>query len=161
MTTAGYKIRRASLADLGAIQTLARDFCTYEKVNFDPTIDVDAPFSKEETEFFTSSLTSEDCFIIVAEVDTKVIGYLFATAKGKQDYRTVSTLAEVNHVYVKEEYQGKGIGKAFSQEFENWCRSKNIEFVRATTYVKNQSAVEFYEAQGFEKYGLVLEKKLL
>ena len=155
-----YQIRKATISDLPAIQELNRKLCVLESEKFDPTTKPDYSLSESGKEYFTSNLNSPNSFSLVAESDGKVIGYILGSIKEAEDFRTIKSLAEGDNMYVEEAFRGKGIGKSFIEQFESWCRERNIQRVRYTASANNLDAIKVYEAGGYKKYNIVLEKEL-
>ena len=56
---------------------------------------------------------------------------------------------KLKRMYVKEDYQKKGIGKKLLEKALKLAKNKNYKKVILTTYPKMKNAVEFYKKQGF------------
>ena len=61
--------------------------------------------------------------------------------------------AEPDHVYIKEAYQSKGLGKTFFQYIENYLKDNGIEAMELNTYTENRKSHKFYYNLGMEIYG--------
>lgn len=67
---------------------------------------------------------------------------------------------EVDHVYIEEAYQGKGLGKAFFKWLYNYAKSKGCNTSELNTYVQNYPSHKFYYNEGYQIYGYHFYKKL-
>ncbi len=67
---------------------------------------------------------------------------------------------ELDHVYIDENYRGKGLGKQFLKWVYDYGRSKGCESCELNTYVNNYPSHKFYYNEGFEIYGYHFFKKL-
>jgi GNAT superfamily N-acetyltransferase len=151
-------IHFATLSDLKDIQHLNHLLCLKENKEFDSTINKDFAIQKVGEEYFTNRIQN-DC-ALVAIVEDKVVGYLIGAVAETPQYRIVSKLAELENMFVLEEYRNIGIGKKLVEEFIQWCKHQNVErtFVIATS--KNTSAIEFYSREGFQDSSVTLEREI-
>ena len=112
-------------------------------------------YSSETIEEITSSwhdpkrlaqqIQNNDCYFAVAKNDTgKIVGIITAR-------RIENKILQIDRLYIHPDFQGQGIGKQLlahaSKEFES------IKTVLLDVEAMNKKAIEFYERQGFEKYG--------
>jgi len=67
---------------------------------------------------------------------------------------------EVDHVYIKEEYRAKGLGKAFFKWLYNYTKTKGYETMELNTYVSNAPSHKFYFNEDFKILGYHFLKKL-
>lgn len=67
---------------------------------------------------------------------------------------------EVDHVYIDDNYRGKGLGKQFFKWIYNYVKQKGYEAVELNTYVQNYPSHKFYYNEGFEILGYHFFKKL-
>jgi len=67
---------------------------------------------------------------------------------------------EVDHVYIEEAYQSKGIGKQFFKWLYNYALSKGCTTSELNTYVQNYPSHKFYYNEGFEIFGYHFYKTL-
>jgi L-phenylalanine/L-methionine N-acetyltransferase len=90
-------------------------------------------------------------FMLVAEVEGRVVGNLGLHAAGKSPRR--------RHAYalgmsVHDAFQGKGVGSALMAAAidlaDNWLQAKRLEL---TVYTDNQAALALYKKFGFENEG--------
>jgi ribosomal protein S18 acetylase RimI-like enzyme len=60
---------------------------------------------------------------------------------------------EIARIYVMQKMIGKGIGKKLMEESINVARNKGKHYVWLGVWEKNYSAIDFYRAWGFKKFG--------
>lgn len=57
---------------------------------------------------------------------------------------------EVDHVYIDDNYRGKGLGKQFFEWIYNYVKQKGYEAVELNTYVQNYPSHKFYYNEGLK-----------
>jgi hypothetical protein len=67
---------------------------------------------------------------------------------------------EADHVYIDDDYRGKGLGKAFFKWIYNYAKEKGCEATELNTYVSNYDSHKFYYNEGFKILGYHFLKKL-
>ena len=67
---------------------------------------------------------------------------------------------ELDHVYIKPEHRGNGLGKQFMTWIYNYVKGKGCNSVELNTYVQNYPSHKFYYNEGFEILGYHFLKKL-
>jgi GNAT superfamily N-acetyltransferase len=67
---------------------------------------------------------------------------------------------EPDHVYIDDDYRGKGLGKEFFKWIYNYVIEKGCESVELNTYVSNYASHKFYYNEGFKILGYHFFKKL-
>jgi len=81
--------------------------------------------------------------ILVAEIDSKIVGFVFGEFSKEEDW------AELTGVAVLEEHRGKGIGSKLINEFENVIRGKKISSIEVNAHV--ETLAKFIHKFGYEK----------
>lgn len=64
--------------------------------------------------------------------------------------------AEIEGIYIKPGFQGRGFGRALVNEALNWCRSRLLLETRLFVSYNNVNAVDFYKRLGFDTLQLVM-----
>ncbi|MDE2188485.1 MAG: GNAT family N-acetyltransferase [Patescibacteria group bacterium] len=154
------KIRTATINDLRIIQELNHELCIKENKEFDSTIDPEYPFSKKGEQYFKFRLESNDSCALIVEDNDQAVGYLVGGLIEPMDYRTITHLAEVENMFIKDSMRSKGIGGDLVSMFEAWCKEKNVQRIRYVASAQNARAISFYKKQGCKETELVLEKEL-
>ena len=67
---------------------------------------------------------------------------------------------ELDHVFIKDKYRKKGLGKQFMDWIDKYVKGKGCESVELNTYVQNYPSHKFYYNQGFEILGYHFFKKI-
>ncbi|GAA4281381.1 GNAT family N-acetyltransferase [Gaetbulibacter aestuarii] len=67
---------------------------------------------------------------------------------------------ELDHVFLKEGFRGKEIGKQFINWIEAYIKSKGYETMELNAYVNNHKAHKFYMNDGYDILGYHFLKKL-
>ena len=67
---------------------------------------------------------------------------------------------EVDHIYIQDELQGKGIGKKLFEFIESYATSKSCETIELNSYVENYGSHKFYMNLGYIIRGYHFLKKL-
>ena len=60
---------------------------------------------------------------------------------------------ELDHVFIKEDYRNKGIGKTLMTWLRQYVKSKNSASIELNTYVNNYPSHKFYYNEGMEIWG--------
>ena len=140
-------IRKAELKDLQRIQELNNELFELELANFDKHLIKNWPLSKEGREYFENAIN--ESFVVVAEIDGKVVGYLLGE-EGKIPYYDFK-IAELCNMCIDSNYRKQGIGNALYKEFENHFKEQGINHFTVTASFKNENAKSFYKKMGFEE----------
>ena len=146
-------IRKASLEDLSIIQQLNNSLFKLEKENYDSTLVNDWPLSEEGKEYFLDLINNH--YVIVAELDNNVVGYLAGSIEEKGSYVEIQ-YGEINNMFIDDKYRGNGIGKLLINNFKEYCKSKEISNIKVVASYKNKNAIEFYRKNGFEEFDITL-----
>ncbi|MGV8169046.1 MAG: GNAT family N-acetyltransferase [Candidatus Nanoarchaeia archaeon] len=101
-----------------------------------------------------------DGCIIVAILNNNIVGYLCGGINKPEPYRTVKKSAELENMFVLEEYRSKGVGKKLFNEFKKWCKQHKVNIIKVTAFTANGRAIKFYRNSGFRDYTLTLETHL-
>ena len=81
--------------------------------------------------------------ILVASMDNLVIGYI--------DYWITFDSSTICRICVLPEYRNKGIATKLLSNCENELKNQNVEFLTLEVRASNQSAINFYLKNGFNK----------
>jgi len=116
-------IRKATLEDVEIIQNLNNLLCKYEVENgYDTYID-DWSLSETSAEYFRNLI--QDQFVIVAEIEREIIGYLAGSIYNNETYSYYEgKTAELENMFVKEEFRKYGVGTKLVNTFVEWCQKK-------------------------------------
>src|SRR6476660_3922059 len=75
-------------------------------------------------------ITAENVAVVVAKLDTRLIGSGFARIESSKPYLQHSHYAYLGFMYVLPEFRGKGINKRIIETLQAWALSRNISEFR-------------------------------
>ncbi|MFA5953263.1 MAG: GNAT family N-acetyltransferase [Candidatus Pacearchaeota archaeon] len=102
---------------------------------------------------FKKDVNSKNNCYLVAEINREIIG--FANAKIDKNKEGKFTM-----LYIKKEFQGKGIGKKLIKERLKWTKSKKIKIIEAGSYIKNKCSISNLKKFGFTPVTIVMRREL-
>jgi len=99
------------------------------------------------------SLRKENHVYLLAFLDGQAAG--FAKIKKYSLNEHIESIAqmELQKIYVLQEHHGKGIGTALLEETKKLAGDICPDYIWLDTHISNESAIRFYEKNGFEKIG--------
>ena len=150
-------IRKADLADLKPIQELNNKLFDLEFNNFDDTLKLNWALDNEGKEYFEHMIKNE--IVFVAVYNSQIIGYLAGSISEEISYIT-ETFAELDNMYIEEQYRRFGVGTMLINIFKDYCKSKKIQNLKDTASAKNNNAIQFYLKNEFEDYNITFKCKL-
>ncbi len=151
------EIKKADITYLYDIQKLNDQLFELEYNNFDSALKVGWTFEEKGTNYFKDMIKNEIVYIALDK--DNVIGYLVGSINIQGSYVTKS-LAEVDNMFVLEEYRKYGIGTKLIDKFKEYCLQNKIEELKVTASFKNVNAINFYKKNGFNEFEITLKQKL-
>jgi GNAT superfamily N-acetyltransferase len=115
-------------------------------------------YSQHNNDSFQKVLDSKQNFIYVAEEDNKLIG--FATFSIRDVVRYPKPIAELDELFVHEEYRKHGVGKQFMRVIEEKAKELNCHRMYIESHYDHKTAHAFYEKLGYTNYGYHFLKNL-
>jgi GNAT superfamily N-acetyltransferase len=102
---------------------------------------------------------SDLSIVLVAEKGEEIVGMcsvqtLISTAQG-------GPVGLLEDLIVRKDSRGNGIGKRLLSEIFRWCATKNISRLQLLRDLDNESALKFYECNGWAETRLVCMRKTL
>lgn len=152
-------IRKATINDLRDVLRLNFDLFKKEYKEFDKSLSLKWTYGRRGTEYFKERIIKSDGFVVVADKDGEIVGYLCGGLRS-HGHRAKAIYAELENMIVDKKLRGKGVGTKMTQEFIKWCKSKKVKYIDVVASFKNKQGIEFYRSLGFNDYDLKLEKKL-
>lgn len=152
-----FTIKKATIEDLNTIQDLNNKLFELEYNNFDPTLKIGWPYEIAGEEYFKDLI--ENQIIYIALIDKEIVGYLAGSIHVENSYNTTS-IAELDNMFILEEYRKYGIGTKLFNEFKEYCKKNKIEELKVTASSKNTNAIKFYQKNGFEEFETTLKMPL-
>lgn len=148
-----YIIRTATLADLNTLLSFEQEIIRAERP-FDETLDQD-PISYYD---LRQLVLSEEAEVVVAELDSKIIGSGYAVIRDAKPYLNHKKYTYLGFMYTVSDHRGKGVNKAIVDALMRWSKSRGIHEVRLTVYNNNAPAIRAYGKAGFKKH--ILEMRV-
>jgi GNAT superfamily N-acetyltransferase len=147
-----YKIKQASLRDIGKVIDLATEMVIHSK---SPFRDVDDSILKtvrrNDLNGLYQLLNNPDIRIYVAEsLEGKFLGHVFVM----KNYIASTTGENQGHIFdlsVLDEYQKMGIGENLMKVAEDFCAKSGMKYVCFNVTTSNEKAVRFYERIGYSE----------
>lgn len=148
------KIRKATLEDIKYMVRLNDSHPSFSS-------DSNHEWNKNSYERVAKKCIEEDNYLaLVCEHENKVIAYLYAYHKKLHPSRKTDYLVEIESMAVDKNFHRQGIGSKLIEEAEKWAKEKGVTRMQVGTYAKNETAINFYEKNSFEKYKITLEKDI-
>jgi phosphinothricin acetyltransferase len=142
------KIRKAELKDLGEIT----EIYNYAILKTVATFDTEVKSLDQQKKWFEKHGPKNP--IIVAEKDVKVVGW--ASLSEYSTKCAYSDTAEIS-LYVKEDYQGMGIGKKLMKEIIDEGKKAGLHAIISRITEGNEVSVKIHKEVGFEHIGIYKE----
>ena len=114
-----FTIKKATIDDLNTIQELNNKLFELEYNNFDPSLKIGWPFEIAGEEYFKDLI--ENQIIYLAIMNKEIVGYLAGSIHVENSYNTTS-IAELDNMFILEEYRKYGIGTKLFNEFKDYCK---------------------------------------
>lgn len=150
-------IRQATKDEVYDLQVL-NDEVFIDNQKYDDDLDMNWARSEKGKAYFTRLLNNPDSICLIAEEDSRKIGYI-AAGKKEVSYRK-SKYMEIENMGVIPEFRSKGIGSLLMQECLKWGQIKGFQKAYVNSYFQNINAIKFYKNNGFLETDISLEKTL-
>jgi ribosomal protein S18 acetylase RimI-like enzyme len=87
--------------------------------------------------------------LILAKNDEKAVGFAHGMIKFLPDYLGGYAVGTITHVYVNDDFERSGIGKAMVNLLEDWFRLKKVHSIELQVITGNHAANEFWKNLGY------------
>jgi len=144
-------VRKATQSDLSTIYELAIELV--ESVKYEEGVAKDVVQQN-----CRNALTNPNCYILLAETEGKVIGFISFMTRKTIIHSDLCGL--IDELVVSKRYRRKGAGKELIHAAVEKCKKLRCCEVEVSTELTNVNAREFYKHCGFEETGVILEKHL-
>ena len=138
-------VRRATIEDLPTIQSLSQALFEYERT-YTKEYDLAWSNSVDGQKFFTKRLKSRSMFILLAQVDSHIVGYA-AVCITKISWRMYNPIAEIENLCVDPLYRGKGVGKMLIGEVARIAKTRGAKRLRVTAIAQKRSRITLLSKQ--------------
>lgn len=154
-------IRPATIDDLRNIQELNHELFEEELEEFDKALDLNWTFKTEWENNYKNHIANPNCCAFIVAVNKQIVGYLAGSIiEEKCPYRILPEMAELDDIFILEEYRNMWIGTKLHEAFLGWCKSKNVKKIQVSAYAWNVKAINFYKKLGFGDFAVILEKDI-
>jgi GNAT superfamily N-acetyltransferase len=99
--------------------------------------------------YFASQLSAKQTTILVAELEGRVVGYVFASLVERDWSDLRDACGKVHDLYVCESARGRGAGRALLEEAVRRLEAAGVPRVVLMVAAKNTEAHQFFETAGF------------
>ena len=156
MTDAGVDIhiRRCLPSDLDTLRAMGRETYdqTFRSMNTEETMNryLEEAFDPGRLADELGNPASEFYFLFLG---AELAGYLKVNeAPAQTDLNDPDSL-EVERIYVRRQYKGKGLGRTLIEHAVRLARDRNRASLWLGVWEKNRDAIRFYEKMGFRESG--------
>lgn len=149
-------IRPACGQDAPAIRELSRRFREHGLPPWRDEIKAQA-FHDREAEAVLQAIEAGEA-VRVAEVAGQVVGFCFL--KTETDFLTGEAQAYLADLAVREDAEGRGVGRALVDAAEAWAMDQGHRVLALEVFAANEGARAFYARLGFREQTLKLVKPL-
>ena len=104
-----------------------------------------------DDKFFEKILESENQDILVAEIDSKVVGFSHVMILKQKNVACLKpqTAAYIQDLDVIAEMRGQGIGSLLMKASKEYGIVHGADFIRTQVFPQNVEGMKFYEKNGF------------
>jgi len=144
-------IRKAEIKDLDVLFEFKQALVESERP-FDRTLKPGPLYYYNIPELIEAT----DARIVVAEVDSKLIGCGYARIVDSKPYLKHQQHAHLGFMYVLPDHRGKGVNKLIINALKQWAQQQGITEIRLEVYAVNIAALKAYEKVGFAAHMLTM-----
>ena len=147
-------IRVETKKDCIEADTLFNELIKYES-ELDEVINGSANIEGINEEMIAKS----NVFLCMAKDNDNPVGYIFAYLKTPYNNVITTNVINLEALYVKEEYRGKGIGGELITMLESWAKENfNKYTIEIVCLSNNKKAMNFYNKMGYNTTKVTLRK---
>lgn len=143
----GMLIRKATMDDAEALRGLYLEL-EQDGVKYQPEHFV---IGYRDDDFFEKIFNRENEDILVAEIESKVVGFSHVMILKQKDVACLKpqTLVYIQDLDVMTEMRSQGIGTLLMKASKEYGIAHGAEFIRTQVFPQNISGMSFYEKNGF------------
>lgn len=151
-------IRKAKEEDYNGIDELVKQLLELHLVNRpDMYVKLKHPLSLDE---FNNFISSNRKIVLVAEDDSKLIGFGIVTIMNNSGMVKNRKVALLDNLYVVKERRGKGVGSNLLSNLRNLSKDKGAKRMDLVVWSFNTKAIEFYKKNGMTIQRYILEDNI-
>ena len=95
-------------------------------------------------------------FIVIAEANNKLIGFVEARLRSHADGCETSPVGYLEGWFVVDSWRGRGVGRALVQRFEEWAAAQGCRELASDTWLDNAASQRAHEKLGFQEVDRVI-----
>ncbi len=154
-------IRRADAGDVATLGSLGAALMRAHYA-FDPQRFLAAGPHAEAgyASFLGSQLDDDEAIVLVAEIDGRVVGYVFAALEPMSWKDLRGPAGFIHDVLVDEAARGAGAGTALVEATIAWLRGRGAPRVMLGTAARNAAAQRLFERLGFRRTMIEMTREL-
>lgn len=150
-----FNISKAMLNEIPEINKMLTDLIQDERKNYDSNINE----NYRVQEFYEKLIDSDNKIILVARDNDTILGYVYGFIQDNGNLFN-NTIAQLDALFVKEQYRGNGIARSLMNEFINWAEEKGAAYIELSVCKDNTNAINLYENEGFSIDKICLRKAI-
>lgn len=109
--------------------------------------------------FYENYIDDPNKYIIVAEEENKIIGYLYGYQKNDETLH--NKIAVLDALYIEEIYRKKGVASSLISSFKTWCLESGIQEVEVNVLSQNLKAKNLYIKHHFVTIKETMHTKIM
>lgn len=151
-------IRRATLEDISTIIEMNGRLYSYENARgfYQGSYDLNWTYSDDGIRVFQQILGDKpENVAFIAELNN-AIGFLVGSYRD-YTYREPNRIAEIDIMFVEEDYRRQGVGSALVDAFKQWAHDHHAARLRVGAFAGNTVAAGFYQKCGFSPFDTIFE----
>ena len=152
---AKFTIRKATRDDYGIINSFAKELYEYHK-KLMPQMFCEA-YRDYDVENFENEVVDDDKMWLVAEVEGKIVGEVFAYISANR-FNQIYTYVE--SIYVIPKYRKLGIATELMANVEKFAKKNEVNSIQLDVWASNVVATEFYNKLGLVPCSFKMEKRI-
>ena len=150
-----FNISKAMLNEIQEINNMLTDLIQDERKNYDSNINE----SYKVQEFYEKLIDSDNKIILVARDNDIILGYVYGFIQDNGNLFN-NKIAQLDALFVKEQYRGNGIARSLMKDFINWAEEKGAAYIELSVCKDNTNAINLYENEGFSIDKICLRKAI-
>ena len=160
-----YTIRKARLNDINEILRLYKELCScmirlqqeYTKIPKEKF----NHYNEDNKSYFCDALVSASNVVFVAEIESKVVGFIQSCIHEKDFYFDLDKYCYIPYYYVEEAYHNYSLCIDLYREIEKWSREKKIRYICSDVDGGNDISLKLQKKFcGMKPYKIRLMKQL-
>ncbi len=161
MTIENIKIRKAVETDFQSVDFLyQQNYKLYSKNISNDYKNPPIPTLPKGT--FLNITEDKNALLLVAEIDEKVVGILYAIIEKDDgdDWTHPYNRVSVEEMSVSKDFSRQGVGTMLIENTQNWAKKKGINNLIVLVHAFNKNAINFYLKNDFRDYSIKMVKKI-